>query len=191
MRVASALLFALAPAVAWAGTVDLSFETGANWVPSCAYTCPTAPQVALRVGYPAAQWLSLGFRAEGVLGPDGGGIRGNPGNRSRAILGELQLHSTGFVQATGAAALGAGEIVRQHGERDVEIGEVHGGPLFLYQLALGLRIGPPAVHFGLESRLTGWRGATREGSSFRGFLEPATKEPEMNISLAGVLTISL
>ena len=189
MRVA--LLIVLAPAVAWAAPVELSFEAGANWVMSCAYTCPTAPQVALRVGYQAGQRLSLGLRAEGVLGPDGGGIRGNPGNNSRAILGELQIHSTGFVQVTGAAALGAGEIVRQHGDRDVEIGEVHGGPLFLYQLALGLRIGSPPLHFGLEGRLTGWLGATREGDSFLGPRGPATKESEMNLSLAAVLMISL
>ncbi len=189
MRIA--ILFALAPAVAWAGPVELSFEGGANWVPSCAYTCPTAPQVALRVGYQVGQLLSLGLRAEGVLGPDGGGIRGYPGNRSRAILGELQLHSTGLVQVTGAAALGAGEIVWQHGGYDGEIGEVHGGPLFLYQLALGLRIGSPLLHFGLEGRYSGWLGATREGDSYLGPRGPATKESEMNLSLGAVLTISL
>ena len=53
-----------------------------------------------------------------------------------------------------ALRLGLSPLSNQHREYDVEIGQTHGSPLLLAQLALGLRAGSTRLKAGIEGRLT-------------------------------------
>ena len=156
-----ALLIA-GPVLADADRLELSASGGWSW-PSGeitgGYGHPSAPFAAIRVGYQVARFVTIGVRAEGVLGAEH--AVGYSGNRAYAVLAEVQLHTTGRWQLTAAGGVGVGTITRLAGS-DSEYGELRGSRLPVVELALGTRVfATPWIFFLVDVRLTDWLGAQR------------------------------
>jgi hypothetical protein len=169
-----------APA-SWAGErlgLEAEYTMGPTWALTalCGYGCPSPLAISLRAGYEFVPFASLGFRAEGVLGPEGSGTvcggnncNGIAGYRAASLLLDARLHTLGVTQLVGGLAFGVGRLVRLQC-RCSEQYDTHGSRLPMVEIALGVRmyVVPQTVHIGIEGRYSAMFNAESAGATFNG-----------------------